>query len=172
MRGLRGRVFLDSVYLEIREPQEPLKTAGSVWFLRPTDIHACAAQVRAHGLRAHGPSKYEASDGTWLDVELEAGDLGAVLPVMTRRVSPAGDPWPPPPTERQPNGTYAVREVQLTTPDPCALRRVLLTLGANVGEDMCLTYKPDVRIVIRPGVSGIASVAFATDGPDDVRLDL
>jgi len=169
-QGRHGRVFLDGVYVEIREP--PGATTSNAWFLRTGDVHRCAQQLRARGLTARGPHRYEAADGAWLDLELEVGDLGAVLPVITQRVSPAAGPWPPALTEPQPNGTCAVRELHLTTSDPYALGRVLRTLGATAGEDGFLTFERHVRVVVKRGVDGIAGVVFATDAQDDLRLDL
>ncbi len=123
-----ARIHLDGSYLELRAGERPAALRGSGWFLRPADPSRIAQTLAALDVDASDPTPFHGADGTWSDISVDGGALGAVAPVITHRVDRPD--WPPRSGTAHPNGAVAVARIELATPDPAALARLLGRLGA------------------------------------------
>jgi hypothetical protein len=108
-----GRVYLDYSYLEVAAgADEPL----ALFFLRFDQLGSTLDALKARGLRAHA-SLYEGLDGTWDNIEIDAG-MATPLPILVRRTTPTevAEGWPPPLAAPHPCGAEALAAVHLRVP--------------------------------------------------------
>lgn len=122
-----ARIHLDGSYLELRAG-EPAALRGSGWFLRAADPSRITQTLAGLDVDASDPTPFRGADGTWSDISVGGGALGAVAPMITHRVDRPD--WPPRSGAAHPNGAVAVAGIELATPDPTALARLLGRLGA------------------------------------------
>ncbi|HET7235649.1 MAG TPA: VOC family protein [Actinomycetota bacterium] len=89
-----SRVYLDRGYLEVAARPGDTGWTASLFFLRFDDPEALRGHLEAVGL-AYRFGAYEGVDGTWDDVEIDAGEVP--LPILVRRTAPAeiAQDWPP-----------------------------------------------------------------------------
>lgn len=103
-----ARIHLDGSYLELRAGELPAALRGSGWFLRPADPSRIALTLAALDVDAADPTSFHGADGTWSDISVGGGALGAVAAVITHRVDRPD--WPPRSGAAHPNGAVAVAE--------------------------------------------------------------
>jgi hypothetical protein len=105
-----GRLLLHRSYMEVAAG-----TTASLplFFLRYDRLEHALATLEKRGLRARA-SSYQGVDGTWEDVELDAG-TAVPLPFLVRRVTPpdVAKDWPPPLTAPHPCGAMALASVHV-----------------------------------------------------------
>lgn len=160
-----ARVFLDRSYIEVTPGagrSDGIEARG--WFLRPPDLDAAAAALRASGIPFTGPNTYEGADGTWLDLTLP-GAVG--LPTLTVQVDGGVDDWPPPLEGAHPNGTVRLSAVRLRVREPARVIRVLETLGGRDDGSGRVVLGGGGSVVVestREGPPGITSAAFERSG--------
>jgi hypothetical protein len=131
-----GRVYLDRSYLEVATKSAGRRWEASVFFLRFEDPLALRAHLDTVGI-AHRFGEYEGVDGTWDDVELDAGPVP--MPILVRRTAPpaVARDWPPALPEPHACGAVALAEVHVDVPrlDEAleAYRRLVGVAGTSTG---------------------------------------
>lgn len=118
-----SRVHLDRSYLEVSARPGGSGWSATLFFLRFDDPEALRAHLEAAGL-AYRFGKYEGVDGTWDDVEIDAGSVP--LPILVRRTAPpeVARNWPPALAEPHRCGARTLAEVHV------GVRTLGETLGA------------------------------------------
>lgn len=125
-----------------------------MFFLRFEDDVALRRHLERAGL-TYRFGTYEGVDGTWDDVEVDAGDVR--LPILVRRTAPpelARD-WPPALTDPQPCGARTLAEVHVGVPslddalDPHARLLALREVPAPTPDPM--SGRPSARLPTRSG---------------------
>lgn len=109
-------------------------------------------------------SVYHGRDGEWCDARILAPALGAGVPVLTRRISPISQAWPPLLTDTHPNGVRGLRAVHVGADEPDRLVRLLTLVGAHRDGDDVVHFDDGVSIVAE-------SVDRSCEGPVAVVLD-
>lgn len=128
-----ARAHLGGSYLELRITGSPAPLRGVGWFLRPDDPVTIVPSLARIGVQASTPTIYRGADGSWSDISLGSGPHGPVVPGVTHRLDRPD--WPPAAGGAHPNGVAAVAGLELATPDPPALARLLTQLGAVTAPD-------------------------------------
>jgi hypothetical protein len=144
-----GRVYFDRSYLEIAAGVE----ASLPWFfLRYDRLDHTLEVLQGRGLRARA-SVYQGVDGTWEDIELDAG-TAVPLPYLSRRITPAevAKDWPPPLVSAHPCGAEALAAVHLRCPrlEPALViyERLLGSPAIRLGADHAMHRLGPGRIVL------------------------
>jgi hypothetical protein len=108
-----GRVYLDRSYLEVAAGAD---ASLALFFLRFDQLAPTLEALEERGLRARA-SLYEGLDGTWEDIEIDAGST-TPLPFLVRRKTPTevAEDWPPPLEVPHPCGAEALAAVHLRVP--------------------------------------------------------
>ena len=108
-----GRVYLDRSYVEVAAGAD---ASLALFFLRFDRLAPTLEALKRRGLRARA-SLYEGLDGTWEDIEIDAG-AATPLPFLVRRTAPAevAAGWPPPLAVPHPCGAEALAAVHLRLP--------------------------------------------------------
>lgn len=90
----RARILFEHSYIEVISPggMEGTVPEAQGWFLRAVDLSEAAEVLRAEGVPAIGPDRYEGNDGIWLDLTIEGE--ASVLPILTQRVDMPAHEWP------------------------------------------------------------------------------
>lgn len=127
-----GRLYLDRGYLEVSARPGGTGWDASLFFLRFEDPASLREHLAGVGLRFR-LEDYEGVDGTWDDVEIDAG--GVPLPILIRRTAPleiAAD-WPPALSQPHRSGARTLVQVHVGVPSIGPATREytrLLGLGA------------------------------------------
>ena len=174
-----ARIHLDGSYLEWRASELPAALRGTGWFLRPADPTRIAQTLAALDLDAGDPTPFHGADGTWSDITIGRGALGAVVPVITHRVDRPD--WPPRRGAAHPNGAVAVAAIELATPDSAALARLLGRLGA-ITRPVDATAGPTapaqlelgpLRLAVTGGrVPALSALTLRTRDGRELRIEL
>lgn len=110
-----SRVYLHRSYLEVSTRPGGSGWSAALFFLRFDDPEALRAHLEAAGLE-YRLGEYEGVDGTWDDVEIDAGPVP--LPILVRRTAPAeiARDWPPALAELHRCGARTLAEVHVGAP--------------------------------------------------------
>jgi hypothetical protein len=155
-----SRVYLDRGYLEVSSRPGATGWGASLFFLRFDDPDALRAHLGAVGI-AYRFGDYQGVDGTWDDVEVDAGEVP--LPILVRRTAPpdiAAD-WPPALAAPHRCGARTLAEVHVGVP---RLEPAIETYGRLLGAE-----GPSARIV--DPRSDRARASFPTASGGIVLLD-
>ncbi|MEO8967240.1 MAG: VOC family protein [Solirubrobacteraceae bacterium] len=170
------RIHLAGSYLELRTTEPPTALRGSGWFLRACEPSTIAQTLASRGVTASDSAPYHGADGTWSDISVGGAELGAVVPMITHRVDRPD--WPPRSGAMHPNGAVAVAELQLATPDPLALARLLGQPGATVERASSptavapLELGPLRLVVTAARKPALSALTLRTGDGRRLRLDL